>query len=130
MANKINYTKLINLIKEEQFDQALNEIKELPKLPSNPIQLILITLYCQIETNKLEAAKSTLNKALKTYSQHQLLQTIDRHLEAVEPDKKIENPLNEFIHSFAAYNQTDISQADEKQFNKFMEQILVKPYIK
>lgn len=131
MSEKINYTKLINLINEHQYKEAFKVLSSMEKINPDSFSLILIKLFLQIEMEEIHSAKILVNKLLKIHPGHQLLQNVSIYLRTVSSgDKKMPNPLNDFIASFVQYNQSDLSKMDEKQFNQLMDQILIKPYIK
>lgn len=130
MMENSNYTKLINLMNGKEYNDALKEILVLQKRFSNTFQLILIKLFCLIETGKIRSAKIAVNKLLKDQPEHQLLQRVSTYLNNAHSAKKPANPLDEFTTAFLKFNQSEISKSDEKQFNKLLEQILVKPFIK
>lgn len=130
MTEDINYTKLINLIRDEKYGSALVEIKKLHQSPTESIQLTLSKLYCQIEAGKYRAARITVNTALEKHPGHHLLLAVEKHLDDLKIEKKPANPLNDFMAAFIKYNHSELSHANEKKFNKLMDQILVKPYIK
>lgn len=128
MSEDINYTKLINLIQQKKYQSALIEVKQLLIPAPESIQLILLKLYCQIEAGKMRSAVIELNKALKKFPGHHLLQMTKEHIETIKSGGKSKNPLIQFVETFAEYFSTSFT--DEDQFNKLMNQILLKPYIK
>lgn len=131
MSENIDYTKLINLINENQYKEALQELSSLEKKNINPFLLTTIKLFVQIEMKQRRSAKILVNKLLKTQPEHQLLKNISVYLNTVQSDdEKSFNPLNDFIESFIKYNQSEVSKLSEQQFNQLMNQILIKPYIK
>lgn len=130
MEENINYAKLINLMNGKEYNNALKEISSLQKRSSSPFQLILIKLFCLIETEKIRSAKISVNKLLKDQPEHQLLQSVSTYLNNAHSMKNRTNPLSEFTTAFLKFNQSEISKSDEKQFNKLLDQILVKPSIK
>lgn len=131
MSESINYTKLINLINESQYKKAFQELSSLEKNNTGSFSLMLIRLFFQIEMGQLRSAKILVNRLMKIYPEHQLLQNVSIYLKTISSnDKKLPNPLSDFIASFVKYNQTELSKMDEQQFNQLMDQILIKPYIK
>lgn len=130
MSENIDYTKLVNLIVDEQFDTVIQEILIYQKDNSDTFQLALLKLFCLIRTKKIHSARVELNKLLSLQPDHELLKLVSLHLDANRSEQESTNPLEDFITAFIQYNQSGISKFDEKQLNALLNQIITKPYIK
>lgn len=130
MSENIDYTKLVNLIVDEQFDTVIQEILIYQKDNSDTFQLALLKLFCLIRTKKIHSARVELNKLLSLQPDHELLKLVSLHLDVNRSEQESTNPLEDFITAFIQYNQSGISKFDEKQLNALLNQIITKPYIK
>lgn len=130
MSENIDYTKLVNLIVDEQFDTVIQEILIYQKDNSDTFQLALLKLFCLIRTKKIHSARVELNKLLSLQPDHELLKLVSLHLDANRSERESTNPLEDFVTAFIQYNQSGISQFSEKQLNALLNQIITKPYIK
>lgn len=130
MSENIDYTKLVNLIVNEQFDTVIQEILIYQKNNSDTFQLALLKLFCLIRTKKIHSARVELNKLLSLQPDNELLKLVSLHLDANRSEQESTNPLEDFITAFIQYNQSGISKFDEKQLNALLNQIITKPYIK
>lgn len=130
MSENIDYTKLVNLIVDEQFDTVIQEILIYQKDNSDTFQLALLKLFCLIRTKKIHSARVELNKLLSLQPDHELLKLVSLHLDANRSEQESTNPLEDFITAFIQYNQSGISKFDEKQLDALLNQIITKPYIK
>lgn len=126
MTENIDYTKLINLIKEKRYECALSEVKTASENTS--VFLALFSIYCEIELKKYRSATISVNKALKTHPNHYLLHSVKEYLKNTNTQK--ENPLNQFVTASIDYSENASTFSNEKKLDKLLEQLLIKPYIK
>lgn len=121
-----NYNEIFFYLEEQNYKKVLQSLSSTKEIDDN-IVLFLIKLFCEIELNAIKDAENTLILSLKKYPKNEELKKVKAFL---KQSSKTKNPLADIIHSFIAVNKKLDKLPKGVEFEKFMDFIIKKPFIK
>lgn len=121
-----NYNEIFFYLEEQNYKKVLQSLSSTTEIDDS-IVLFLIKIFCEIELNAIKDAKSTLSLSLKKHPKNEELKKVKAFL---KHSIETENPLTDVIHSFIAVSKKLDKLPKGAEFDKFMDFIIKKPFIK
>lgn len=121
-----NYNEIFFYLEAQNYKKVLQSLPSTVEIDDNII-LLYIKLFCEIELNMTENAKSTLSLSLKKYPKNKNLKKVAAFL---KQHANAKNPLSDFITSSIAINKGLDKLPKGAEFEKFMDFVINKPFIK
>ena len=121
-----NYNEIFFYLEAQNYKKVLQSLPSTTEIDDN-ISLFLIKLFCEIELNAIEDAKDTLKLSLKKHPKNAELKKVKVFFKQSIETK---NPLTDVIHSFITVNKKLDKLPKGAEFEKFMDFVINKPFIK